>query len=176
MIIAGYRRLAGQLSRAPGAALLIARLVLGWLMLLHGLKKFQPPGGVAGFQHLLASLPSVPFPAFTGAVLPWLEVAGGVLLMVGALARLAAFVLAAEMAIIAVLIKFGDAHAGVIAPAGAHTPGAEVEFLFIAGLMVVFLLGPGRVSVDAVARLETRAQPPAGRRGSRPEPADQPAG
>ncbi|MGE5134418.1 MAG: hypothetical protein ACM32E_16130 [Gemmatimonadota bacterium] len=38
MIIAGYRRIAGQASRGGEAALLAARLAVGWLMLLHGLR------------------------------------------------------------------------------------------------------------------------------------------
>lgn len=157
MIMTGYRRAAGLLSHIPDTALLVARVILGGLMLLHGLKKFQAPGGVASFQHLLATMPNVPFPGFTGAVLPWVEVLGGAMLIIGALARLAALVLAVEMAIITVLVKFGDLHVGIIAPARAPSPGAEVEFLFIAGLVVVLLLGPGRLSVDAVARLEPAA-------------------
>lgn len=152
MIIMGYRRLAGHLSRAREAALLAARLIVGWLMLLHGLQKFTRPGGVAGFQHLLTTLPNVPFPAFTGAVLPWVEVLGAVMLLTGALTRLAALVLTAELAIIVVLVKFQDMHAGVIGKTGV-----ELEFLFIAGLLVPLLLGPGRLSVDAVAGLEARA-------------------
>lgn len=170
MMVTGYRRVTGRLSRTQDAALLLARVITGWLMLLHGLRKFQGPGGVGSFQHLLTVLPNVPFPGFTGAVLPWLEVVAAALLIAGALTRLAAIVLAVEMAIIAMLIKFGDAHVGVIAPAGAATPGAEVEFLFIAALLVLFLLGPGRASVDGALGLE--APPQAAGMG---QPAGQPA-
>lgn len=152
MIIAGYRRIAGQASRGGEAALLAARLAVGWLMLLHGLRKFTGPGGVAAFQHLLTTMPNVPFPVFTGAVLPWVEVVGAVMLLTGMLTRLAALVLAAELAIIVPLVKFQDMHAGVIGPGGA-----ELEFLFIAALLVPLLLGPGRLSVDALAGLEARA-------------------
>ncbi len=166
MIIAGYRRAAGQLSRFRDAGLLTARLILGWLMLLHALRKFSAPGGIASFQHFLASLPNIPFPVFTGAVIPWLEAVGAVALIIGALTRVAAIVLAVELAVITVLFKFSDAHAGVIAPPQAPTAGAEVEFLCLAGLLVLFLLGPGRISADTLAGLEARPQPAA-----RPEPA-----
>ena len=165
MIIMGYRRIAGYLTRAREGAPLAARLVVGWLMLLHGLQKFTGPGGAA-FRHLLTALPSVPFPAFTGAVIPWVEVLGAAMLLAGALARLAALVLTAELAIIVVLVKFQDMHAGVTGPAGA-----ELEFLFITGLLVVLLLGPGRFSVDAAAGLEPRAAA-----ARREQPATQPTG
>lgn len=166
MIIMGYRRIAGYLSRAREAALLAARLVVGWLMLLHGLAKFTGPGGVASFRHLLTTLPNVPFPAFTGAVIPWVEVLGAVMLLIGALTRLAALALAAELAIIVVLVKFQDMHAGVTGPGGT-----ELEFLFLAALLVPLLLGPGRLSVDAAAGLEPR---PAAARSE--QPVTQPTG
>jgi putative oxidoreductase len=171
----GYRRAAGSLSRHPSAVLLAARVILGGLMLLHGLRKFQAPGGVTAFQRLLATLPGVPFPAFTGAVLPWVETAGGAMLILGVLTRLAALVLTAEMAIIAALVKFGDLHTGLIAPPGARSPGAEIEFLFIAGLLVLLLLGPGRVSADALAGLEPGAPAPSRRQRALqpPEPTAQ---
>lgn len=155
MVIAGYRRIAGLLSRTPDTALLVVRVVLGGLMLLHGLNKFRAPGGVPGFQHVLTTMPNVPFPGITGVILPWVELLGGAMLVIGALARVAAIVLAGEMAIIAVLVKFADMHAGLITTGKGSS--AEEEFLYIAGLLVVFLLGPGRLSVDALARLETRA-------------------
>src|SRR5256885_10294382 len=98
-----YQRAAGQLSRARDAALLFARLMLGWLMLLHGLHKFTAPGGIPAFQHLLGALGNVPFPGLVGAALPWVEVTGAVLLIAGALTRVAALVLAAELAIIVFL-------------------------------------------------------------------------
>ena len=170
MITKGYRHIAGLLSRVPDAALLIARVILGGLMLLHGLRKFQAPGGVSSFQHVLTTLPNVPFPGFTGAVLPWVETVGGALLLIGALTRVAALVLAAEMGIIAGLVKFGDMHAGLVGPAQAPGSGAEIEFLYLAGLLILLVLGPGRVSLDTVARLEAGA--PARRRE---QPAGQPS-
>lgn len=170
MIIAGYRRAAGLLSRAPDVALLVARLALGWYMLLHGLQKVRAPGGVAAFQHLLVVLGNVPFPAFTAAVLPWVETISGVLLLVGALTRVAALVLTCEMAVIIPLVKLADLHGSLAVPSTSTVPSTELEFLYLAGTVVLLLLGPGRVSVDAAARLE-----PARRTARRAEPVSQPA-
>lgn len=154
MLSTVYRRITGQLSRVSDAALLFARVILGWLMILHGLMKFHQKGGVQAFQGLLTFLHNVPFPALTGAVLPWAEVIFGVLLIAGLFTRLAAIALILEMAVIAFLVKLHDAHVGIISASGAPLPGAELEFSLIVGLAVLLVLGPGRASADALLRLE----------------------
>ena len=171
MIIMGYRRIAGHLARGRDGALLAARLVLGWYMLLHGLQKASAPGGVASFQHLLKALGNVPFPGLTGAVLPWVEVTGGSLLLAGVLTRAAAMVLAGEMTIIIGLVKFTDLHVSLTTPLGSPAASAELDLLYLAGLLALLILGPGRLSVDAVAGLGGRTP------GPRPaQPVTEPAG
>ena len=149
-----YQRISRQLSRASDAALLLMRVVLGWLMILHGLMKFQQKGGDKAFQGLLTFLHNVPFPTFTGTVLPWAELLLGTLLILGALTRVAALLLGLEMLVIAFLVKLHDAHVGVIAASGAPLPGAELEFALTAGLLVLLVMGPGRASADRVLGLE----------------------
>jgi putative oxidoreductase len=156
MVLRGYRRITARLARGRDLALLATRLAAGWFMLLHGLQKLQPPGGTTPFQHLLAALGNVPFPGVTGAVLPWVEVTGGALLLAGALTRIAAIVLGCEMAIIIGLVKLTDLHASLRVPLGSPGASTELEFLYLAGLVTLFLLGPGRLSIDAAAGLETR--------------------
>lgn len=167
----GYQRAAAGLSRGRDGALLFARLMLGWLMLLHALGKFTDPGGVPAFQHYLVMLGNVPFPMLVGAVLPWVEVVAAGMLIAGALTRLAALVLAAEMTIIAFLVKLGDGRTGVIITSHAPMPGAELDFLYLTGLVVLVLLGPGRVAADWLLRLEG-----GGRRARAARPAGDPAG
>jgi putative oxidoreductase len=151
-----YQKISGQLSRASDIGLLSARAIIGWLMILHSLQKFQGKGGVAAFQGLLTSLHNVPFPTFTGAVLPWAELIFGVLLILGFLTRVAALGLAIEMLIIAFLVKLHDVNIGVISGVGAPMPGAELEFTLVAALVVLLVIGPGRISVDAALRLDGR--------------------
>jgi putative oxidoreductase len=132
-------------------------------MIAHALMKYTEKGGDKTFQDLLAFLHNVPFPTFTGTVLPWVELVLGALLILGALTRAVALVLTAEMLIIAFLVKLHDAHVGVIAPSGAPLPGAELEFVFVVGFLILLFIGPGRVSVDRLLGLEgqsaTTAQP-----------------
>jgi putative oxidoreductase len=151
-----YQRIASLLSRRSDAALLLARVILGWLMIAHALMKFTQKGGDTAFQALLTFLHNVPFPTFTGAVLPWAELVFGALLILGGLTRVVALLLTAEMLIIAFLVKLHDAHVGVIAPSGAPLPGAELEFALVAGLLILCFMGPGRASVDHVLGLEGR--------------------
>lgn len=151
-----YQRISAQLSRTSDAALLVTRVILGWLVILHGLLKFQEKGGDKAFQGLLTFLHNVPFPTFTGAVLPWAELVFGALLILGALTRVVALLLTAEMLTIAFLVKLHDAHVGVIAASGAPLPGAELEFALIAGFLVLLLIGPGRISADSVLGLDGR--------------------
>jgi uncharacterized membrane protein YphA (DoxX/SURF4 family) len=134
--------------------LLITRIVLGWLVILHGLMKFQQKGGDKAFQGLLAFLHNVPFPTFTGAVLPWAEIVFGILLILGALTRVTAMLLIGEMLIIAFLVKLHDAHVGVISASGAPLPGAELEFALATGFLVLLFMGPGRASVDHALGLD----------------------
>src|SRR6516164_1164 len=127
-----YQRISGQLSRTSDVALLLARAILGWLVIAHALMKFQEKGGVKAFQSLLAFLNNVPFPTFTGAVLPWAELVLGIMLISGVLTRVAALLLTLEMLVIASLVKLDDLQLGVIAPVGAPSAGAELEFALIA--------------------------------------------
>jgi putative oxidoreductase len=166
-----YQQISGQLSQASDLALLLLRLVLGWLMILHGLMKFQEKGGDKAFQGLLTFLHNVPFPAFTGAVLPWAELALGALLILGALTRVTALLLALEMLTIAFLVKLHDAHVGVISASGAPLPGAELEFALTAGLLALLLMGPGRASADHALGLERRGVATAAPKPSSPLPA-----
>lgn len=152
-----YQQISGRLSRTSDIALLCVRVLIGWLMIMHALLKFQGKGGVAAFQAMLNFLHNVPFPAFTGAVLPWVEVLFGALLILGVLTRIAALALGLEMLIIAFLVKLHDAHVGVIAGVGAPLPGAELEFAFIAALGILLVIGPGKISGDAALGIDGRS-------------------
>jgi hypothetical protein len=78
-------------GRLAGFTPLIVRLIVGVIMAAHGLQKLAM--GPTGFgQGMLAQL-SVPAPVLMGYVVTFVELVGGILLIAGLFARLAALLL-----------------------------------------------------------------------------------
>jgi putative oxidoreductase len=78
-------------------------------------------------------------------VVTFVELVGGVLLIVGLLSRLAAVLLTIDLVVAILLVKV---NIGLLSPAEGSGVGAELELALIAGFLVVLLAGPGRLSVD----------------------------
>jgi uncharacterized membrane protein YphA (DoxX/SURF4 family) len=70
-----------------------------------------------------------------GFVVTFVELVGGILLMVGLLSRLAALVLTIHLTVALLPVKVD---VGLIAP---HSAGAELDLALIAGLLVILLAG-----------------------------------
>ena len=124
------------LRASPALALCLLRLWLGGsMLLLHGwgklshfaetAAKFSDPLGVGGHVSL--------------ALAVFAEVLCAALLVLGLFTRLAALVLAVEMA-----VAFTVVHGHVLT--GAHS--GELAFLYLAGFVALFLGGGGCCSVD----------------------------
>jgi putative oxidoreductase len=140
------------LGNLAGLAPLLVRLILGIIMAAHGLQKLTQMGpGTFGSQ-MLAGL-GVPLPGLMGYVVTFVELFGGILLIVGFLSRLSALLLTINLAVAILLVK---ASVGLIAPEGAGA-GAELDLALIAGLVVILLLGPGRISLDYALGIERDA-------------------
>lgn len=136
------------LARLAGLAPLLVRVIVGVIMAVHGWQKLQ--AGPANFgQGLLASL-GVPLPVFMGYFLTFLELIGGILLIVGLLSRLVALLLTIDLVVAILLVKI---NLGLIAPQGSP-PGAELDLALIAGFLVILLAGPGKISLDYVLGLD----------------------
>jgi putative oxidoreductase len=150
-MIATYRRAAAALDRVPDVVLVLSRVALGVLFIDHGLQKYSGPGGVAGFEGFLRSLPHLPAPALTSEIVPALEIGGGVLLIAGLLTRVIAVVLAGEMAVTGFVIKAVDLHQPLVSRQGA---GVELDLVYLVLLVTVLTFGPGRVSLDRFLGLE----------------------
>ena len=134
-------------NRLAGLAPLVVRLIVGSIMAAHGLQKLVQ--GPAGFGEVLASL-GVPLPAIMAYVDTFVELAGGILLILGLLSRLAAALLTINLAVAISLVKV---NVGLIAPPQSGA-GAELDLALIAGLLVVLLMGPGRISLDYLFGVE----------------------
>lgn len=123
------------------------RLVVGLVFLVHGSQKlFQfGIGGTAGF---LGSL-GVPAPMLAAVVVTAVEFLGGLALILGAFARVAALVLAVHM-LVAILL--------VHVTAGFFLPkGGEFALTLLGANLTLVITGAGAVSVDAA--LEPHAGP-----------------
>lgn len=137
-----------SLGRLAGAAPVIARLILGVIMVSHGWIKVV--SGPIAFGEALASL-GVPAPLLFGYLVTFLEFLGGIALIVGLLTRIVALLLTINMIGAIALVKV---NVGLI---GAEGAGAELDLALIAGFLTLALLGPGRPSLDHILGLESVA-------------------
>ncbi len=139
---------ARQLGRLAGLTPVVVRVIVGFMMFAHGVDKLS--GGVAGIAGFGEFLSSAGLPA--GLLLAWfvtlLELFGGAMLMLGLLSRVIAGLLIVEL-LVAIALVSGQA--GLIAEEGV---GYERDLAYIAGFLVIFLLGPGRPSLDHLLGFE----------------------
>ena len=127
------------LDRMQPLGALIMRLTLGAIMLFHGYSKIIPHGALYGFAHYVASLH---LPYWLGYVAAFTEFFGGMALILGLLARLAALGVAIEMAVAIIKVHL---HHGLSGNGGFEFPLA----CFALALMLVFS-GPGYLALDTL--------------------------
>ncbi|PPF86777.1 DoxX family protein [Clavibacter michiganensis] len=130
------------------AALLIARVAIGFILMAHGLQKFLDytlDGTTASFTQM-----GIPVPAAAAVFAATVETVGGAALILGLLTPVVA-----ALNILNLLGALVIVHAdkGVFVDGG----GYELVLALIAGLVVLVLLGAGRFSVDGLLGRRTRA-------------------
>jgi len=118
----------------------LVRVGLGYIMFMHGWAKVTGPG-LAGIGGYMAKNGLVPGSAFAGAAM-FLEVVGGVCLILGLFTRFFAAALAIEMAIAFLVVHFAKGFA-------AGTGGFEYVLLLGAVCFAIAIRGGGPYSVDA---------------------------
>lgn len=126
-------------------ALFIARCFLGVCFVVHGLGKLGlvGTGNLAGFAEWLKSL-GMPHPALQARLAMASEIAGGVALTLGFLMRPACLLLIFTMAVAGLVGHKGSGYLVTNDP-----PGAEYTINLAALCFVLFLTGPGAISIDA---------------------------
>jgi putative oxidoreductase len=125
------------LDRFQGVGTLLMRLVLGVIMVTHGYTKIIPSGALYTFTHTVTRMH---MPLWLGYVAAFTEFFGGMLLIVGLLTRIAAFMTACDMAVAIAKVHL---HGGLLGPNSFALPLA----LFSIALMLVFT-GCGLMGLD----------------------------
>jgi putative oxidoreductase len=132
------------------AGLLVARLVLGILLVGHGAQKlFGWFGGygLAGSGGFFESLGFRPGRAFAAAA-ALAEIAGGLLVALGVLGPVGPAVLISVMVVAAISVHWEH---GIF----ATTNGIEVPLLYATGALALALTGYGAFSLDALLGLQS---------------------
>lgn len=135
------------MGRLAGVGPLAARVIVGIIMAAHGFQKLMM--GPGAFGQFLGQL-GVPLPTLMGFVVTFVELVGGVCLILGLFSRLSALLIAINLTVATLLVKAG---VGLIAPEGAGA-GAELDLALIAGCLVVLFTGPGILSADRALGLD----------------------
>ncbi|KDP85999.1 DoxX family protein [Cupriavidus basilensis] len=129
-----------QASQDLGKAIL--RIVLGVLILLHGISKLiEGPGFVTQVVAQAGLPPAIAYLVYIG------EIAAPVLLILGLWARLGALIVAGNMLVAVGLVHMKQI--GTLANTGGWA--LELQAMFLAAALAVALLGAGRLSVGGIS-------------------------
>ncbi len=124
------------LGRLGSYGPLIIRLILGVLFVLHGWDKFSV--GLSNVESFFDSS-GVPAAALTAPLVAIAEIVLGLALIAGLATRLSALLLSGIMVGAIIWVK----NESIL-------NGAELELAYLAGLVGLIFLGPGRLSADEV--------------------------
>ncbi|MDX6462442.1 MAG: putative oxidoreductase [Acidobacteriaceae bacterium] len=128
------------LDRFQGLSVFVMRVVLGVIMVAHGYTKVIPKDALYNFSHMVLRMH---LPLWLGYLSAFTEFFGGMLLIVGLLTRVVAFMIAIDMAVAIIKVHL---HGGLLGPNSLALPLA----LFSIGLMLVFT-GSGWLGLDDFA-------------------------
>lgn len=138
---------------ASSWAALPLRFVLGIGFVYHSFPKLFNEEGHSAFVGLLQQI-GVPAAGFMAWVVGIVELLGGISLLLGAFVAVSTILLTLTMfvAMLTVHLPHGFNFMNIVETTAEGPvfgmPGYEVNLLYIAGLVGIFLLGAGRLSVD----------------------------
>jgi putative oxidoreductase len=130
-------RLFSWLDRFQGLGASVMRVALGTIMVAHGYTKIIPKDALYNFSHMVVRMH---LPLWLGYVAAFTEFFGGMLLIVGLLTRVAAFMTAIDMAVAIIKVHL---HGGLLGPNSFALPLALLSI----ALMLVFT-GSGWLGLD----------------------------
>ena len=131
------------------------RMIIGVGSMVHGWAKWSR--GPAAFAELLKQA-HVPLPLANAWLVTFLEIFGGLAILVGAFVAIVSIPLIVSMlgAMFTVNIHYGFSAIKTIGitPEGPQfgPPGYEINLLYIAGLVALILAGAGPLSIDSLPK------------------------
>lgn len=120
--------MAGLDNKYSDLALLLLRIGIGYIFIVHGWGKLTGIEGTAGFFDGLG----IPIPVAMAWVVAIVEFFGGILVLLGAYAKIPNMLLAIIM-LVAILAQEGN---------------FELEFILLLTTLSLFIIGSGQYSVD----------------------------
>ena len=124
----------------PDIALLVLRLATGFAFFMHGYQKVFTMG-VGGITEGFTQM-GIPLPGLAAPFISYLELLGGIALMIGILSRVFGFLLACDMLVATVVVHLKNGFLG--------QGGFELTFLLGCMSLATALAGAGPYSVDAM--------------------------
>ena len=131
------------------------RMIIGVGSMVHGWAKWSR--GPAAFAELLKQA-HVPLPLANAWLVTFLEIFGGLAILIGAFVAIVSIPLIVSMlgAMFTVNIHYGFSAVKTIGltPEGPQfgPPGYEINLLYIAGLVALILAGAGPLSIDSLRK------------------------
>ena len=121
--------------------LILVRLMTGLVFLSEGIQKFLFPDalGVGRFIKI-----GIPFPAFSAPFVGFIEIAAGILLVLGLLTRIAALLLLIDISVAIISTKLPMLHSGFWT--FAHE--SRTDFCMFIGSLLLLFSGGGKWSMD----------------------------
>lgn len=123
---------------------LALRVALAATFMYHGYTAFSSEGGIASFGNYLSNYG---IPASMGAVVAGIEFAGGLLLLIGFFTRWTSAVLIVGC-LYTIFRIFWPKGFSFVNPDGTPGGGWEPLLAWIFALWALFMMGPGRFSLD----------------------------
>ena len=121
----------------------VLRIAVGLLFLMHGWQKLQGDSAVGFFTQI-----GIPAAAFFGPLVTWLEIIGGIALILGLFTHWVSKLLAINMLVAILMVHLKSLNAGLPGGFLVSNGGMELALLALAAVISLMITGPGKWALD----------------------------